>query len=187
MKRLLILALMLAVTAVPLGGCVTAGEHHPIATVSFSDGGTVRFRLYPEYAPNTVANFISLANSGFYDGSPVHRIEEYFVVQTGKPAEGRDSTGYTIKGEFSNNGYSKNTLAHEFGTVSMARVVGSPGKESEFYDSASSQFFITTRNHLELDGDYAAFGKVTEGKSLEELVKISQMDVSEDKTPRDEI
>jgi peptidyl-prolyl cis-trans isomerase B (cyclophilin B) len=171
-----------------LTACVTTGETQPVATVKFSDGGQVRIRLYPEFAPNTVNNFISLANDGFYDGSPVHRVVEYFVIQMGKPGTDRDELDYSIKGEFPSNGYKKNTLSHEYGVVSMARKVGEPGSESKYYDTATSQFFICVDNEQNtLDGDYAAFGKVTDADDLAEIIKISRMDVDANDVPRDEI
>ncbi|MDR2531084.1 MAG: peptidylprolyl isomerase [Oscillospiraceae bacterium] len=182
MKRAIAVALICAAFTAFASGCVTMGERHPTATIVFSDFGTINFRLYPEYAPNTVANFIELANSGYYDGSPVHRIEEYFVIQMGKTADSNaPDAGYAIKGEFPNNGYTKNELEHLLGTVSMAR-------SEDSFDSASAQFFICTRNQIPLDGNYAAFGRVTEEKSLNVLIKISQMDVDPaTMVPRDEI
>lgn len=180
---ILMLVLVMSFTA----GCVTLGERNPIATVTFSNGKEIKIRLYYDQAPNTVKNFIYLANSGFYDGTPVHRIVEYFVIQMGKPADALDETtaGYYIKGEFSNNGFSKNTLSHTEGVVSMARTVGEPGNEKDYYNSASCQFFIMLTDKPNLDGDYAAFGKVISGMS--DVQKISKMDVDENEAPRDEI
>jgi len=180
-KQLLLLVLCI----VMLGACYTVGEQHPVATLTFSNGESMRIRLYPEYAPNTVANFIDLCNSGYYDNSPVHRVEEYFVIQMGSAADGT-SPGFTIKGEFPNNGYTKNTMSHEFATVSMARQVGPSGSEKEFYDTASTQFFVVTRNHTELDGDYAVFGKLMDEKSMETMMDVSRLDVDENKVPLDE-
>ncbi|MDR2360271.1 MAG: peptidylprolyl isomerase [Oscillospiraceae bacterium] len=166
-------------------GCYAIGERDPVATITFSDGGRIKVKLYPEYAPNTVANFISLANSGFYENSPVHRIEEYFVIQMGMSASGND-LDYTIAGEFPDNGYKSNELTHDFGTISMARRVGDPDSK-EYRDSASSQFFICTTNQPALNGSYAAFGKIYEESGFDELVKISRMDVNSNGEPRDEI
>lgn len=169
-------------------GCYTLGERKPIATIKFSNGKEVQIRLYPDKAPNTVDNFIYLANSGYYDNSPVHRIKEYFVIQMGK--NGADPTapdaGYHIYGEFSNNGFSKNDLEHEEGTVSMARIakVGED-KDSGNYDTASSEFFICLGYKPSLNGDYAAFGKVIRGMDF--VQQISKMDIDENEAPRDEI
>ncbi|NLL39471.1 MAG: peptidylprolyl isomerase [Clostridiales bacterium] len=167
--------------------CVTLGERKPIATLVFSNGKEIKIRLYPDKAPNTVKNFIDLANSGFYDGTPVHRIEEYFVIQMGKSAENPDKNhaGFYIEGEFPNNNFSKNDLSHEVGAVAMARTVGEPGNEKNYYNSASTQFYITLTYKPNLDGDYAIFGKVIRG--MEHVQKISKMDVDENKVPRDEI
>ncbi|MDR0857650.1 MAG: peptidylprolyl isomerase [Oscillospiraceae bacterium] len=188
LKRLTTLLVIVYAFLAVMYGCVTTGDTQPVATVKFSDGGQVRIRLYPEYAPNTVNNFIALANSGFYDGSPVHRIVEYFVIQMGRPGTDQEELDYTLKGEFPSNGYAKNTLSHELGVVSMARKVGNPGSEADYYDSATSQFFICVDNEQKtLDGDYAAFGRVTEADDITQILKISRMDVDADSVPRDEI
>ena len=181
------LLLMMVMVVGMLTGCVTMGERKPIATILFSNGTELTVRLYPNKAPNTVNNFISLANSGFYDGSPVHRIVEYSIVQMGKPADSDASdAGYYIEGEFPNNGYVKNDMLHEKGVLSMARTVSSDGSKAEdFYDTASSQFFICVDNETTLNGDYAAFGKIIFG--YDEFEKISKMDVDANKAPRDEI
>lgn len=167
--------------------CVTLGERNPIATLLFSNGKEIQIRLYPDKAPNTVKNFIDLANSGYYNGTPVHRIEEYFVIQMGKSTAEPDknNAGFYIEGEFSNNGFSKNDLSHEVGAVAMARSVGEPGNEKNYYNSASTQFYITLTYKPNLDGDYAVFGKVIRG--MDDVQKISKMDVDENKVPRDEI
>ncbi len=185
--RVLALVLMTVMVVGMLTGCVTMGERKPLATIVFSNGTEITVRLYPNKAPNTVNNFISLANSGFYDGSPVHRIVEYSIVQMGMPADSDEvDAGYYIEGEFPNNGYVKNDMLHEIGVLSMARSVNTAGGEPEdYYDTASSQFFICVDNEVTLDGDYAAFGKVIFG--YEEFEKISKMDVDADKAPRDEI
>lgn len=185
-KMTVLLLLVLLVISL-FAGCYTLGERKPIATLEFSNGKVIQFRLYPDKAPNTVNNFIALANSGFYDNSPVHRIKEYFVIQMGKSGADPsiDNAGYYIKGEFTNNGFSKNDISHEEGIVSMARVVGPEGSEADYYDTASSQFFIMLTNKPHLDGDYAAFGKVIRG--MEYVQKISKMDVDSSEHPRDEI
>ncbi len=136
---------------------------NPIATITMKDGGTMKLELYPEIAPNTVKNFISLANSGFYDGLTFHRIYAGFMIQGGDPAgDGTGDPGYSIKGEFSANGV-KNDLSHKRGVISMARA-NDP-------DSAGCQFFIMHADGDFLDGSYAAFGMLTEG--FAELDKLA--------------
>ncbi|MCL2321683.1 MAG: peptidylprolyl isomerase [Oscillospiraceae bacterium] len=121
------------------------------------NGGIIKLELYPDKAPNTVNNFISLANSKFYDGLKFHRIEAGFVIQGGDPdGEGTGGPGYTIKGEFADNGFTQNDLKHTTGVISMAR-------KTLPLDSAGSQFFIMLADIDFLDGKYAAFGKVIEG------------------------
>lgn len=130
-----------------------------IATIKIKDFGTIKAELYPDKAPNTVNNFISLANSGFYDGLIFHRVIKGFMNQGGDPdGVGTGGPGYSIKGEFSNNGYKNNDLKHTAGVLSMARA-NDP-------DSAGSQFFIMAEEASHLDGDYAAFGKVIEGMDV---------------------
>lgn len=127
----------------------------PIVTVKMKNGDIMKAELYPETAPNTVNNFISLINSGFYNGLTFHRVIPGFMIQGGCPnGTGTGNPGYSIKGEFSNNGY-KNDLKHTEGVLSMAR--------SAHPDSAGSQFFIMVGDAFHLDGEYAAFGKLTEG------------------------
>lgn len=185
--RVVALAVMTVMVVAMFSGCVTMAERKPIATIVFSNGTEVRARLYPDKAPNTVNNFISLANSGFYDGSPVHRIVEYSIVQMGKPANSDEvDAGYYIEGEFPNNGHVKNDMLHEKGVLSMARTVSTQkGTEEDFYDTASSQFFICVDNETTLNGDYAAFGKIISG--YDQFEKISKMDVDDNYAPRDEI
>lgn len=131
----------------------------PIATIDIEEYGIIKAELYPEYAPNTVNNFIELANGGFYNGLTFHRIIKDFMVQGGDPkGNGTGGPGYSIKGEFPNNGFERNTLKHTEGVLSMAR--------SPLKDSAGSQFFIMTKDTSSLDGDYAAFGKVIEGMDV---------------------
>ncbi|WP_035291327.1 peptidylprolyl isomerase [Clostridium sp. KNHs214] len=126
------------------------------------NGNKIKIELYPEIAPNTVRNFISLVNKGFYDGVIFHRVIPEFMIQGGDPeGVGTGGSGYAIKGEFSSNGY-KNDLKHERGIISMAR--------SSRPDSAGSQFFIMVKEAPHLDGEYAAFGKVIEG--MEEVDRI---------------
>ena len=128
---------------------------NPIITMTMENGDVMKFELYPEIAPNTVKNFISLVKKGFYDGLIFHRVIEGFMIQGGDPVgNGTGGPGYSIKGEFSENGFT-NDLKHEPGVLSMAR--------SMMPDSAGSQFFIMHKTSPHLDGSYAAFGKITEG------------------------
>ncbi len=131
------------------------------------NGKTIKIELYPDMAPNTVNNFIALSNSGFYDGLIFHRVIKGFMIQGGDPAgKGTGGPGYTIKGEFALNGFKGNTLKHSRGVISMARAY-SP-------DSAGSQFFIMHANASYLDGQYAAFGKVTEGlEVVDEIASVT--------------
>lgn len=128
---------------------------NPIVTIEMENGDIIKAELYPDIAPNSVKNFISLINKGYYDGLIFHRVIAGFMIQGGCPdGTGMGGPGYSIPGEFSQNGF-KNDLKHTRGVLSMAR--------SMFPDSAGSQFFIMHKNAPHLDGAYAAFGKVTEG------------------------
>lgn len=128
---------------------------NPIVTIKMTSGAVMTAELYPEIAPNTVNNFISLINSGFYNGLVFHRVIKGFMLQGGCPeGSGMGGPGYGIKGEFSSNGFD-NKLVHEAGVLSMAR--------SQMPNSAGSQFFIMHKNSPHLDGSYAAFGKIIEG------------------------
>ena len=139
---------------------------NPIVTITMEDGRVMRGELYPEKAPNTVNNFISLANRGFYDGLTFHRVIPGFMIQGGCPdGTGMGGPGYEINGEFAANGFRQNDLKHTLGVLSMARAMHP--------DSAGSQFFIMVDAAPHLDGQYAAFGKVIEGE--EEAVRISQV------------
>ncbi len=133
-------------------------EKNPIVTITMKDGGVIRLELYPETAPISVNNFISLINRKFYDGLIFHRVIRGFMIQGGCPqGNGMGDPGYSIKGEFSQNGV-ENNLKHTEGVLSMAR--------SQHPDSAGSQFFIMHRKAPHLDGSYAAFGKVIEGMDV---------------------
>lgn len=139
---------------------------NPIATIELENGKVMKAELYPEKAPNTVNNFISLANSKFYDGLIFHRVIPGFMIQGGCPlGTGTGGPGYEICGEFSDNGCEKNDLKHTLGVLSMARAMHP--------DSAGSQFFIMVAPAPHLDGQYAAFGQVFEGE--EEAVRISEV------------
>ena len=156
MKKIIILF----VSLVLLTGCGDEVQN-PIVTMEIEDYGVVTIELYPDMAPNTVANFVNLIEEGFYDGLTFHRSVPGFVLQGGDPdGNGTGGPGYTIKGEFSSNGYTKNTLSHTRGVISMAR--------SQDNDSAGSQFFIVLDDSAtySLDGLYAGFGRVTEGMDI---------------------
>ena len=130
----------------------------PVATIVIKDYGTIEAELYPHIAPNTVNNFIYLANSGFYNNLTFHRVIKNFMIQGGDPnGDGTGGPGYNIKGEFTNNKF-KNDLKHTEGVLSMAR--------SQSKNSAGSQFFIMTADSPHLDGQYASFGKVISGMDI---------------------
>ena len=132
---------------------------NPIVKIEMENGGVITAELYPELAPNTVANFVNLVESVFYDGLIFHRVIPGFMIQGGDPqGTGMGGPGYSIKGEFARNGFRENTLRHTRGVLSMAR--------SMMPNSAGSQFFIMHADAPHLDGDYAAFGKVTDGMDV---------------------
>ena len=140
-------------------------KQNPVVTITMSDGAVMKAELYPEIAPNTVNNFVKLASSGFYNGIIFHRVIEGFMIQGGDPTgTGMGGPGYSIRGEFSANGF-KNDLKHSRGVLSMAR--------SARPDSAGSQFFIMHDDAPHLNGQYAAFGKLTEGYDvLDEIASV---------------
>lgn len=141
-------------------------SNNPVVTIEMENGNKITVELYPEIAPNTVRNYIKLVNMGFYDGLIFHRVIPNFMIQGGCPeGAGIGGPGYSIKGEFSSNGF-KNDLKHERGVISMARA--------NHPDSAGSQFFIMHKASPHLDGKYAAFGKVTSG--IEEVDRIVSAD-----------
>ncbi|MBR4514049.1 MAG: peptidylprolyl isomerase [Lachnospiraceae bacterium] len=144
---------------------------NPIFTITMEDGSVMKGELYPEIAPNTVNNFISLIKKGFYDGLIFHRVIAGFMIQGGDPdGIGTGGPGYSIKGEFSSNGF-KNDLKHEPGVLSMARAMDP--------DSAGSQFFLMHKTSPHLDGEYAAFGKVTEGLDVVDKIASTPTDYNE--------
>ena len=146
---------------------------NPIVTIEMEDGGVIRLELYPDIAPITVDNFVSLVKKGFYDGLIFHRVISGFMIQGGDPkGTGMGGPGYTIKGEFRANGV-VNNIKHERGVISMAR--------SMMPDSAGSQFFIMHADAPHLDGQYAAFGRVIEG--IEEVDKIASTRTSRGDRP----
>ncbi|MEY8749468.1 peptidylprolyl isomerase [Alkalicoccobacillus gibsonii] len=140
-------------------------ENPTIVTMTMENGGEVVMELYPDVAPKTVENFVKLASDGFYNGLTFHRVIPGFMIQGGDPdGNGTGGPDHSVEGEFSNNGF-ENDLSHERGVVSMAR--------SQDPDSAGSQFFIVVEDSTFLDGDYAAFGKVTEGMDVvDEIVSV---------------
>ena len=150
---------------------------NPIVTITMTDGGVIKLELYPDKAPNTVKNFISLANKHFYDGLIFHRVISGFMIQGGDPKGiGIGGPGYSIKGEFANNNFPANDISHERGVISMARAMAP--------DSAGSQFVIMHQNGAFLDGQYAAFGKVLEG--MEVVDKIAAVDTDRSDRPYEE-
>lgn len=141
---------------------------NPIVTIEMENGKIIKAELYPDIAPNTVKNFINLINNNFYDGLIFHRVIPGFMIQGGCPSgTGTGGPGYSIKGEFSSNGFENNIL-HERGVLSMARAMEP--------NSAGSQFFIMTEVAPHLDGQYAAFGKVIEGIEVADEIVSSPRD-----------
>lgn len=144
---------------------------NPVVTIIMENGDVMKAELYPEVAPNTVNNFISLVKKGYYDGLIFHRVIRGFMIQGGCPqGTGMGGQGYSIKGEFSQNGF-KNDLKHTEGVLSMAR--------SMMPNSAGSQFFIMHKDAPHLDGAYAAFGKVTEGMDVVNKIAEERTDYSD--------
>lgn len=192
MKKIfsVVVAVLLAVSVFALAGCtnepvtddesqsVNSGEAgDPVATISVKGYGDILVELYYDKAPNTVRNFISLANKGYYDGLTFHRIIEGFMIQGGCPyGTGTGDPGYSIEGEFADNGFETNDIKHEPGVISMAR--------SNSFDSAGSQFFIVHQEASHLDGQYAAFGKVIEGMDIVDEIAAVKTD-SNDKPVKD--
>lgn len=195
---LLIIAIILVIAGIGFVGYgfykkATVNIPNPVATIEVENYGTIKAELYPDQAPNTVANFIKLANRGFYNGLTFHRTIPDFMIQGGdKEGSGSPSLSdikddvqndakYNIEGEFLANGYNNNTLKHKKGIISMARKDYSsyssinPELTTYGYNSAGSQFFITTEDNTSLDGYYAAFGEVKEGMDIVE--KISKVEV----------
>lgn len=186
LKKVLIVVVSIVIMCGMFTSCKTEAEEqaefnkdkeHPVATITVKDYGVIVLELYQDIAPNTVANFISLAKSGFYNGLTFHRVINNFMIQGGDPdGNGSGGPGYSIKGEFSVNGFDNN-LKHTPGVISMAR--------STPYDSAGSQFFICTGDCSHLDAKYAAFGKVTSG--LDVAYEIAKQGSSYNSTPSEKI
>lgn len=177
-KKIILLVMAILVITMAITACNSekAGKNsegisdvdHPRVEIEMQDGSKMAFELYPEFAPNTVENFIELSKSGFYDGLKFHRIVKDFMVQSGDPkGDGTGGSENQIEGEFAENGFAQNTLKHTKGVISMAR--------RDEPNSASSQFFIMHGDNSFLDGKYAAFGKLIEGE--ETLDKIANIPV----------
>ena len=150
---------------------------NPVVTITMADGGVIKAELYPDIAPNTVNNFISLVKKGYYDGLIFHRVIAGFMIQGGCPqGTGMGGPGYRIKGEFAANGFYKNDLKHKRGVLSMARAMAP--------NSAGSQFFIMHENAPHLDGQYAGFGMVIEGMDVVDKIASVKTDFSD--RPREE-
>ncbi|MDO4476139.1 MAG: peptidylprolyl isomerase [Lachnospiraceae bacterium] len=146
-------------------------SQNPIVTITMANGDVMKAELYPEIAPNTVNNFISLINAGFYNGLIFHRVIRGFMIQGGCPdGTGMGGPGYSIKGEFKKNRFD-NTLKHDEGVLSMARAMNP--------NSAGSQFFIMHKKAPHLDGEYAAFGKITEGMDIVDKIACCETDYSD--------
>lgn len=195
-----IIAIMLVIVLI---GCLGYGyfrkatqeTKNPIATMEIDGYGTIKIELYPDIAPNTVTNFIRLANNGFYNGLTFHRVVENFMIQGGDRKgdgsgnatlkdlnESEAEEEYTIKGEMLANGNKANTLKHEEGVISMARADYTSYSSqllSESYNSASSQFFIMTKNSPALNGVYTSFGRVKEG--MEIVHQIEKLELAKEK------
>jgi peptidyl-prolyl cis-trans isomerase B (cyclophilin B) len=181
MKRSSILVMALFTIALLFTGCSVQEEFEdrqdiddaglPRVEIEMQDGGKMVLELYPEFAPETVENFVNLAKSGFYDGLKFHRIVAGFMIQGGDPkGNGTGGSGKNIKGEFAENGFSQNTLKHTKGVISMAR--------SREFNSASSQFFIMDGEASGLDGSYAAFGKLIEGEATLERIASTPVELN---------
>lgn len=180
---------------------ITMDVKNPIVTMEVENFGTIKLELYPDKAPETVKNFIALANNGFYDGLKFHRVVKGFMIQggdkngdgTGSPklsdlgldVSGDDNTEYCITGEFLANGDNDNTLKHTEGVISMARgdyTSYSSALTTESYNSAGSQFFIMTEDNQSLNGYYAPFGKVIEGMDVVHAIENVEVKASDDST-----
>ena len=157
-------------------------NENPVAVIVMDSGECIVMELYKDIAPQTVQNYITLANKGFYDGLTFHRIDPTFMIQGGDPdGDGSGGPGYEIFGEFSNNGF-QNDLSHTRGVVSMARR-GSQTNPTSMYNTAGSQFFICVKDSTFLDGDYAAFGRVLEGMDVVDAIANAEAGGARGETP----
>ena len=179
MKRKLLSCFLICVTLVSALAVFTACGEEPVTysnyvAIEVQDYGTIVIELYRKMAPGTVYNFQKLVSQGFYDGLTFHRVVQGFMIQGGCPkGDGSGNAGQTIPGEMMSNGFTQNTLKHTRGVVSMAR-------SSSGYDTASCQFFIMTETNVNLDGEYAAFGKVLEGMDVVDAISLVSTDNSEE-------
>lgn len=177
LKRFLKIACISMCLVLGFGACGAPKEdntvtEHKKVKFEMDDGSYFVAELYPEYAPETVNNFVKLVGDGFYDGLTFHRVIQGFMIQGGCPnGTGMGGSGKNIKGEFASNGYDKNTLSHTVGVLSMARAQNP--------DSASSQFFICVGDSTYLDGDYAAFGKIIEGMDSVNAIAAVKTDLND--------
>lgn len=165
MKKMAVLCICMLLL---LCGC--SEKKNPIVTMEFENYGEIKIELYPDVAPNTVANFVNLVQDGFYDDNMINRVQEKFVIQGG----GQKDINYSIKGEFTSNGFEKNDLTHERGVISMART--------QDPNSAGGQFFIVLDDSAKtsLDGSYAGFGKVIEGFDVIEKIENAEFKFTDD-------
>lgn len=183
---ILVIVLVIALEGIVIGYYKKTTEtvKNPIVTMEIADYGTVKIELYPDKAPNTVANFIKLINEGYYNGLTFHRVIADTLIQGGdKEGTGGGTSDFAIPGEFFANGYEKNDLRHEEGTISMARADYSSLSSSlatQGYNSASTQFFITTKTVRNFDGLYCAFGKVISGIDIIKTITNLETTVDED-------
>lgn len=181
---ILVIALVIALEVVVMGYYkkTTQQVKNPIVTMEIAGYGTVTMELYPDKAPNTVANFVKLINQGYYNGLSIHRVIAGTLIQGGdKDGTGSGKTDFAIPGEFLANGFEQNNIRHEAGTLSMARADYtslSSTLTKESYNSGATQFFITTKTIKNFDGLYTAFGKVTSG--LDIIEKISNIETTVD-------
>lgn len=168
-------------TQTPSQGDTPTDKNNPIATITMESGEAIKVELYPKVAPNTVKSFIALAQKGYYNGLIFHRVIPGFMIQGGDPnGNGTGGPGYSIKGEFTNNGF-VNDLKHERGVISM-------GRTSQSKDSAGSQFFIVVADYKSLDKEYAAFGKVISGmETVDKIVNTPSGEKAKDKPNQDQI
>ena len=175
MKKVITL-LLCAMMLIPGVAALADAGAYPVATIEMANGDVMKLELYPDIAPNTVANFIELANAGFYDGLIFHRVIPGFMIQGGDPEGiGIGGPGYSIAGEFTANGF-ENSLSHERGVISMARA--------QHPDSAGSQFFIMHADYPALDGQYAAFGRVIEG--IEAVDHVAEVETDANHRPTED-
>ena len=206
LRILLVIAIIIVIAGIGYVGYgfyqkITVEEKNPIATMEVEGYGTIKIELYPDMAPNTVTNFITLANRGFYDGLTFHRVVDGFMIQGGdKNGDGtgapylsdikdnvseEDDAEYAIEGEFIANGYTKNTLKFEKGVIAMARSDYSSLSSSlttSGYNSAGSQFFIMQEDNTNLNGLYAGFGKVIEGLDVVDAIAKVEVKAADDDT-----